>query len=60
MPAPKVSKRQKETERTRRRQEKEARRAQRRVERGARVARALSAPDPDLAGIVPGPQPPAP
>jgi hypothetical protein len=50
-----VSKRQKEKERQDRRREKEAKREERRKEKASRPA--LDGEDPDIAGIVPGPQP---
>jgi hypothetical protein len=52
------SKRQKERDRQSRQREKEKRREQRRHER-ATVARPAGGEDPDIAGIVPGPQPPS-
>lgn len=54
---PTIMKRQRERDRAERRRQKTERRAQRKVER---LARAPTKPgeDPDLAGIVPGPQPP--
>jgi len=51
------AKRQKERERQDRRRDKEQKRAQRRYERTT-TARPNNGEDPDLAGIVPGPQPP--
>jgi hypothetical protein len=50
-------KRQKEKNRIEKRQEKEARRLQRKEERANRP-RPQDGEDPDIAGIVPGPQPP--
>jgi hypothetical protein len=50
-------KRQKEKNRIEKRQEKEARRLQRKEERANRP-RPEDGEDPDIAGIVPGPQPP--
>ncbi len=49
-------KRQKERARIDRQREKDEKRKQRRVERSERVASAPGV-DPDIAGIVPGPQP---
>ncbi len=51
------SKRQKELARLEKRKEKEAKREQRRREKDSRPPPAPGE-DPDLAGIVPGPQPP--
>jgi hypothetical protein len=51
-------KRQKEIARQQRRQDKLARRQQRTKEREEGVAPAPAGEDPDIAGIVPGPQPP--
>jgi hypothetical protein len=53
----KSSKRQKEKERQEHQREKDARRAERRKEKSGRPKREPGAPDPDLAGIIPGPQP---
>ena len=50
------AKRQKEKNRIEKRQEKEARRLQRKEERANRPP-AADGEDPDIAGIVPGPQP---
>ena len=50
------AKRQKEKNRIEKRQEKEARRVQRKEERANRP-RAEGEEDPDIAGIIPGPQP---
>jgi hypothetical protein len=50
------AKRQKEKNRQDRQREKEAKRDQRRNEKATRVPRA-EGEDPDIAGIVPGPQP---
>ena len=50
------AKREKEKNRTQKRQEKEAKREQRKLERANRVV--TDGEDPDIAGIVPGPQPP--
>jgi hypothetical protein len=52
------AKRQKEKDRQDRQREKEKRRDQRRLERSSQTPRAEGAEDPDIAGIVPGPQPP--
>jgi hypothetical protein len=54
---PSITKRQKEQARKDRRQLKAERRTQRQAERRERAA-AARGEDPDLAGIVPGPQPP--
>jgi hypothetical protein len=51
-----INKRNKEKQRQERQREKELKRQQRRVDRGNR-APADSDVDPDIAGIVPGPQP---
>jgi hypothetical protein len=51
------AKRQKEKNRQDRQREKEKRREERRHER-ANQARPVGDEDPDIAGIVPGPQPP--
>ena len=51
------AKRQKEKNRIEKRQEKEARRKERKEERANRQ-RPAGEEDPDIAGIVPGPQPP--
>jgi hypothetical protein len=57
---PELTKRQKEMARARKHQEKEDRRHQRQRERDDRLASGAigEGEDPDLAGIVPGPQPP--
>jgi hypothetical protein len=52
---PSVKKRQKEAARQEHRREKAARREQRKAQRGERE-RAAPGEDPDIAGIVPGPQ----
>lgn len=52
-----VTKRQKEQARQQRRQVKEQRREQRAAEKGTRPEGAPEGEDPDIAGIVPGPQP---
>ncbi|HSQ61633.1 MAG TPA: hypothetical protein VLM85_00405 [Polyangiaceae bacterium] len=54
---PSLQKRQKERERQERQRAKAERRKQRRDDKGAQPP-AASGEDPDLAGIVPGPQPP--
>ena len=51
------NKRQKELARKERQREKEERREVRRRERESRGPRATGEEDPDIAGIVPGPQP---
>ena len=55
MSNPSVNKRQKERDRAERKKEKEAERAQRRASKPERVS--VDGEDPDLAGMVPGPQP---
>lgn len=50
------SKRQKSRERQERQKEKESRRAQRKVEK-ANKPDTVGGEDPDIAGIIPGPQP---
>ena len=52
---PRSNKRQKELSRLERRKEKDERREQRKKERAERVV--TEGEDPDIAGIVPGPQP---
>jgi hypothetical protein len=52
---PRSNKRQKELARQERRREKDERREQRKKERAERVV--PEGEDPDIAGIVPGPQP---
>ncbi|MFH1811738.1 MAG: hypothetical protein ABIJ09_23565 [Pseudomonadota bacterium] len=54
-PRPTFAKRQKEIDRQRKKAEKAEARAQRRENKG--VERVADGEDPDLAGIVPGPQP---
>lgn len=54
---PGPTKRQKELHRLEKRKEKEARRELRKREKEERDANRLPGEDPDLAGIVPGPQP---
>lgn len=53
---PSINKRQKERDRKDRQREKEARRKERREEKADKPAGAEGV-DPDIAGIVPGPQP---
>ncbi len=55
-PSPGFVKRQKELKRQERQQEKEAKKAERKREKEARGTVA-DGEDPDIAGIVPGPQP---
>jgi hypothetical protein len=57
MSNPKANKRQKEQERQERQRDKAARRQQRRVDHAQRKPNEEGV-DPDIAGIVPGPQPP--
>jgi hypothetical protein len=52
-------KRQKEKNRQDKRREKEAKRMQRKQERANRPTSSEVEEDPDIAGIVPGPQPPS-
>ncbi len=54
---PTLSKRQKEKNREEKRKQKEDRKVQRKEEHAQR-AKEGAAEDPDIAGIVPGPQPP--
>jgi len=54
---PSVNKKQKERQRQDKQREKEAKRQQRRAEKAQRPASEGDV-DPDIAGIVPGPQPP--
>jgi hypothetical protein len=56
---PTINKRQKEKNRQDKAREKEARRQQRRADKAQRTP-AEEGVDPDIAGIVPGPQPPPP
>lgn len=51
------TKRQKEQQRQQKAQEKAAAREQRRTEKASRPDKDPNAEDPDIAGIVPGPQP---
>jgi hypothetical protein len=55
---PELTKRQKEITRQKKQQEKIERRNQRHRERDDRLASGGGEEDPDIAGIVPGPQPP--
>jgi hypothetical protein len=55
---PGATKRQKELARLERRREKEAKREQRKREKSEKQAPEAPGVDPDIAGIVPGPQPP--
>ncbi len=55
---PSVNKRQKERDRQEHQRNKAAKRAQRKEEKASRPEGAPGE-DPDIAGIVPGPQPPA-
>ena len=57
MSNPSVNKRQKEKQRQDRQREKEAKRQQRRNDKAQRSPTDQGV-DPDIAGIVPGPQPP--
>ena len=57
MSNPSINKKQKERQRQDKQREKEAKRQQRRAEKAQRPAGADGV-DPDIAGIVPGPQPP--
>ena len=54
---PSAEKRRKERERQSRKREKAARVARRRAEEQAKGPRTADGEDPDIAGIVPGPQP---
>ncbi len=55
---PSINKRQKERARQERQKEKEAKREDRKREKANKPATAPGGEDPDIAGIVPGPQPP--
>jgi hypothetical protein len=55
---PELTKRQREIARQKRQQEKIDRRNQRHRDRAERSASGAQEEDPDIAGIVPGPQPP--
>ncbi len=52
-----ATKRQKEQSRAQHRQEKDARREERKREKAQRPPRQPGEVDPDIAGIIPGPQP---
>jgi hypothetical protein len=52
------TKRQKERQRQERQKEKVAKRQERRLQKGDKGDQAHAGEDPDIAGIVPGPQPP--
>jgi hypothetical protein len=52
-----IAKRQKEKKRQDKQRDKDAKRAQRRTDRDGKPEREPGEEDPDLAGIVPGPQP---
>ncbi|MHB8420492.1 MAG: hypothetical protein ACYDCL_20655 [Myxococcales bacterium] len=56
--SPGASKRQKELARQERQRDKIQKREQRKRERSERPQGAIAGEDPDIAGIVPGPQPP--
>jgi len=56
---PSIGKRQKEQARLERQREKERERVERRAKRLSSGEDRVPGEDPDLAGIVPGPQPPA-
>ncbi len=56
---PGATKRQKELARLEKRREKDARREQRKREKDSQPTSSDPSVDPDIAGIVPGPQPPA-
>jgi len=58
MSNPSVNKRQKERQRQERQREKSAKREERKREKENRPAGAPGGEDPDIAGIIPGPQPP--
>lgn len=58
MSNPSVNKRQKERQRQERQREKSAKREERKREKENRPAGGAPGEDPDIAGIVPGPQPP--
>ncbi len=57
MTNPTINKRQKERQRQDKQREKEAKRQQRRQEKVPRAPGDPNVEDPDIAGIVPGPQP---
>ena len=54
----KSTKRQKELARAQRQKDKDAKREERKRQKAERPTREPGAEDPDIAGIVPGPQPP--
>ncbi len=54
---PSVNKRQKERERKDRQRDKDAARKQRRDDKATNPVDRVSGEDPDIAGIIPGPQP---
>jgi hypothetical protein len=54
----KSTKRQKEQARAQRQKEKEVKRQERTREKAERPSRDAGGEDPDIAGIIPGPQPP--
>lgn len=54
---PSINKRRREVARKERKQAKAERRAQRSADRQTRLPNSAGAEDPDIAGIVPGPQP---
>lgn len=56
---PSLNKRQRERSRQEKQREKEAKRQQRKQEKADRPGTSAPGEDPDIAGIVPGPQPPA-
>ncbi len=58
MSNPSIQKRQKERERQERQRAKAEKRKQRKDDKASRPAGADDGVDPDIAGIVPGPQPP--
>jgi hypothetical protein len=55
---PSINKRQKERDRQEHQRNKAERKRQRREEKASRTPVAAGGEDPDIAGIVPGPQPP--
>lgn len=56
--SPGFIKRQKEMQRAEKQRDKAARKEQRKIEKEERAKNAIPGEDPDLAGIIPGPQPP--
>lgn len=54
----KSTKRQKEQARAQKQKDKEAKREQRKQEKADKDPRDIAGEDPDIAGIIPGPQPP--